>query len=117
MTLLPVRLSLCVSLLFLCGGCSLLQSPVPANHITIKTPMGSYDIQTPKNVTINKFAATVTSNGVVTVNFDNWSATNDPLVIDKASAGQVSVINAWSGLLNSAVYSAANGAVAGATKP
>lgn len=100
--------------LALLSGCA---SPVPANKINIVTPLGSYNIFTPKNVAIVKFKAAVDTNGVVEVTFDSWNSTNDPLVIDKAAAGQVSIINAWSSLLNQAVFAAANGAVQGAVKP
>lgn len=102
--LLPVLLS----------GCAI---GVPANKINIVTPQGSYNIFTPKNVTITKFQAAVDTNGVVRVLFDSWISVNDPLVIDKSAAGQVAMINAWSGLLNQAVFAAANGAVQGATRP
>jgi len=104
---------LLVLLPILLCGCSVLQHPVPANRITIKAPQGSYDILTPKNVSIQKFAASVDTNGVVHVTFDSWKSENDPLVIDKASAGQVATIGAWSGLLNSAVEKAAEGAAKG----
>lgn len=100
-------------LLVLLCGCV---STVPANRITIKAPQGSYDILTPKNVTISNFSAKVETNGVLNITFASWTSTNDAGVIDKASAGQVAIINAWRGLLDQAVYSAANGAVAGATK-
>ena len=98
--------------ILLCG-CSIFNSPVPANRITIKAPQGSYDILTPKNVNIEKFSATVQTNGVVNITFDSWNIVNDPMVIDKATAGQVATINAWSGLLNSAVSAAAAGAAKG----
>src|SRR5438105_14813252 len=99
-------------LAFLCG-CSLLQNSVPANRIRLVTPQGSYDIHTPKNVAINNFLATVESNGVLRVSFTNWVSTNDPLVIDKAAAGQVAIINAWNGLVSSAVQAAGAGMVKG----
>jgi hypothetical protein len=98
--------------LILCG-CSILQHPVPANRITIKAPQGSYDISTPKNVSITNFLATVDTNGLLRISFASWVSVNDPMVIDKATAGQVATINAWSGLLNSAVEKAAEGAAKG----
>jgi hypothetical protein len=97
-------------------GCAL-NNGVPANKINIVTPQGSYNIFTPKNVTIDAFVATVETNGIVKVSFTKWQSANDPLVIDKAAAGQVSIINAWNNLVSQAVFSAANGAVQGAVKP
>lgn len=83
---------------------------VPANRITIKTLRGSYDIYTPKNVSISKFIASVDTNGVLQVNFDKWTATNDPLVIDRAAAGQVAIINAYDGLLQHGISAAVEAA-------
>lgn len=94
-----------------------MNSSVPANKITIKTPYGSYDINTPKNVDITRFFATVNTNGAVNISFDKWTATNDPAVIDKAGAARVAELNAWNSLISSVAYSSANGAVQGATRP
>lgn len=91
-----------------CGGLG-----VPANRITLKTPRGSYDILTPKNVDISNFKASVDTNGSVQIAFDKWASTNDPLVIDKASAGQAAIVNAWSGLLGTVAAKSAEGAAKG----
>lgn len=71
-------------------GC--MHNPVPANKIDIKTPRGSYQIATPKNVAIEKFKASVDTNGTVEVAFDSWTSTNDPQVVDKSYAGQALVM-------------------------
>lgn len=68
---------------------------VPANKINISAPSGTYNVETPKNVKITDFSASVTSNGVFTLNFGKWESTNDPQVIDKVSAGRVAEIKAY----------------------
>lgn len=95
----------------LTAGC---RSPVPANQITIKAPSGDYRVATPKNVDITKFEATVNTQGVFSVKFDRWSSTNDPQVIDKASAGRVAEIQAYKDLIGTAVEAGASGLAKGA---
>lgn len=85
--------------LLLVNGCM----GVPSNRITIKAPTGSYHITTPKNVAIEKFSATVQTNGLLQITFDKWSSTNDALVIDKAAAGDALRINALSALVDSGI--------------
>lgn len=105
-----------IALCFLLALCGCLRggSGVPANRITLKTPRGSYDILTPKNVAISNFKASVDTNGAVQIAFEKWSSTNDPLVIDKAAAGQAAIVNAWSGLMGTVAAKAAEGAAKGA---
>lgn len=94
----------------LTAGC---RSPVPANQISIKAPSGTYDVRTPKNVDIQKFEANVNTQGVFTVKFEKWSSTNDPQVIDKASAGRVAEIQAYKDLVVTAVEKGMAGAAKG----
>ena len=48
------------------------------------------------------------------VKFEKWSSTNDPQVIDKASAGRVAEINAYKDLISNAVEAGAAGLAKGA---
>lgn len=102
-------LILCVCVIV--AGCS---SPVPANKISIVAPSGKYEITTPKNVDITKFQATVNSNGTCSVTFDRWTSTNDPNVIDKATAGRVAEIQAMGNIAATVAEKAIQGAVQGA---
>lgn len=92
------------------AGCS----TVPANLITLRTPLGRYTIQAPKNVGIEKFEASVETNGTLKIKFDKWDSTNDANVIDKASAGRAAEIRAWSDGAGAIVGQALQGIVKGA---
>lgn len=94
----------------LTAGC---RSPVPANQISIQAPSGTYNIRTPKNVDIQKLEASVTTNGIFSVKVDRWTSTNDPQVIDKASAGRVAEIQAYKDLVGTAVEKGMAGAAKG----
>lgn len=87
-------------LAILVAGCS----SVPTNHIAVDGgKLGKWVIDTPKNVAISDFKVQINTNGVFTLEFKRWSSTNDPVVIDKAAAGDVAKINAMSDLVGQAV--------------
>jgi len=96
-----------LALVLLCGGCAL---GVPANRIAIRAPSGQYLIETPKNVEITQFNASVDTNGIFSVKFDRWSSTNDPQVVDKATAGRVAELQALGGIAGTIAEKAVQGA-------
>jgi hypothetical protein len=95
----------------LLAGC---KSPVPANSISIKSPRGNYLVNTPKNVSIKGFTATIDAQGTFSLNFDQWTSTNDPQVVDKAYLGQSMLareyFNGISGIAEKLAAGAAKGA-------
>lgn len=103
--------------LILLTACLLLtgcKTPVPANTIKIKTPRGLYQIGTPKNVDIDKFKASVATDGTVEVAFDKWTSTNDPQVIDKSYLGQAAVAKQYFDGMNQLASKLVEGGVKGA---
>jgi hypothetical protein len=73
---------LLIALVALAGGC---KSLVPANSIRINGPSGKYRIDAPKDVDIKGFLASVGTNGVLSIYFDEWKSQNSPAVIDSAA--------------------------------
>lgn len=97
-------------LLFMCSGCNGLR--LPSNRISGQFGGVPFSIDSQKQLAIEGFAMSVTnSNMVATVKINKLSSTNDPQVIDKASAGRVAELQAIKGIIESG--GAAVGNVAG----
>lgn len=104
-----------IGLALLCAGCGALRGPVPANSIRIKSPRGDYVVNTPKNVSIKGFNATIDAQGTFNLNFEQWTSTNDPQVIDKSYAGAAILAREYFTGISGIAEKLATGAAKGAS--
>lgn len=97
-----------------CTGCALSKSPVPATRVSGSYAGVPFTLESPKQAEWLGVDVTLTTG---TTNFhlhiDSVKALNDPQVIDKASAGRVAEIKAWSDFADKKVEAAMAGAAKG----
>jgi len=98
-----VRLHFILPAILLLGGCS--TAPLPTeSRIGYNPKSGLVDLKLPKDSKFDRleFHQTIGTNKISLV-ISNASFTNNPLVLDAVSAGYIGMMQAMSGMLNSAI--------------
>ena len=90
---------LAATILTIVSGCS----AVPQTKVHFVIGKTKFDGYFPKQFVATNIVARVNTNGLAEFTVGYLESKNDPDVIDKASAGRVSEINAYSTLINSGI--------------
>lgn len=101
-------------LALVCGGV-LLTGCTGVPQTTVRFTIGNTQFKGtfPKQFTATNLVALVNTNGVASFTVGSISAVNDPVVIDKAAAGQVAQINAIGQVVSQLTSAAIQGAAQG----
>lgn len=89
---------------------------VPTTKVTVYLGGHKASFEGPKNTDATNIKFLCETNGTLQFSIDHLSATNDPVVIDKAAAGQVAIMGAYTTMASQLIADGAKvaGQVAGA---
>lgn len=81
--------------IFLFAGCSVFGPPVPTTSLSMTINGKTAKWSCPKQFDAQNIRFSVSTNGVCTLTVESVVSRNDPMVVDKAYAGQILLVKQW----------------------